>query len=207
MGSLRFLSPRLNYWLRVLHGYAGLFVSPFLVVFAVSAILLNHPSALPDPAAATRREVALQMTDGLKGMDLARAIMAQAGVSGEIDYFPEQAQGPRVRVPVSRPGQKITIDADLSAKTARIEARAASLGESLIYLHKYPGPHNANIRGNWVFTRLWGVLADGTVYLILFISATGIYIWLLAKAERKSGMVFVAAGCVCFALVVLALLR
>lgn len=200
-------SGRIYRWLRLLHLYGGLFVSPLLVVFAISAILINHPSLQSSPAEPTRRQVSIDVPGGLKGLDLAKEVMRQTGVTGEIDFFSEQAQGPRISVPVSRPSVKITITADLAAKTANISTRAATFGERMIYLHKYPGPHVANIRGNWVFTRAWGVLADGTVYLLLFVTVTGIYIWYIVKSERKRGLVFLGAGCVAFVVVLLALMR
>jgi hypothetical protein len=68
-----------------------------------------------------------------------------------------------------------------------------------------PGPHNANIRGNWPFTRLWGWLADTTVYLLLFLSATGVYLWTALRAERRAGLVVLGAGALSFAVIVAAL--
>jgi hypothetical protein len=192
--------------MRLLHLYFGLFISPFVVVFAVSAMLVNHGWRPPKSEAKSRREVAIQIPQGLKGLVLAKEILRQANVSGEIEFFPADASGPRVWIPVVRPSRKITVDADLQAGTARIEERPVGLGERLIYLHKSPGPHNAAIRGNWALTRVWGVLADGTVYLLLLVSVTGVYIWLMRRGERKGGVLFLIGGCACFAAVLLILM-
>ena len=62
-----------------------------------------------------------------------------------------------------------------------------NLWESLSYLHKMPGPHNVAIRGNWIGTQAWRVFADATIYLLLFISLSGIYLWWAIKAERRIG--------------------
>jgi len=51
-----------------------------------------------------------------------------------------------------------------------------------------PGQHNAAIRGNVWFMRFWRWLADITVYLVLFISISGIYLWLVLRAERRIGL-------------------
>ena len=59
-----------------------------------------------------------------------------------------------------------------------------SLWESLSYLHKMPGPHNVAIRGNWIGIGIWRLFADATIYVILFISLSGIYLWWAIKAER-----------------------
>jgi len=66
----------------------------------------------------------------------------------------------------------------------------------MAYLHKTPGPHNADLRGNWFWTRVWQWLADGSVYLLLFVSASGVYLWLTLKAERRIGVALLGAGAV-----------
>jgi hypothetical protein len=80
-----------------------------------------------------------------------------------------------------------------------ISQRPTGLLESVAYLHKMPGPHNAELRGNWFWIWLWRWLADWTVYLLLFISASGLYLWFAIKAERQIGLGLLAAGAVCFA--------
>jgi len=52
--------------------------------------------------------------------------------------------------------------------------------------------------------RLWAWLADTTIYLLLFATASGIYLWLLLRAERKAGLVFMGVGALSFAVSVLA---
>lgn len=44
------------------------------------------------------------------------------------------------------------------------------------------------IRGNWFWTRAWRWFADGTVYLLLFISMTRAYLWWVLRAERRVGI-------------------
>ena len=199
-------SARIYRWLRLLHLYGGLFVSPFLVVFALSAIVLNHPGMTSRPPEPTRREATIQAPSGLKGLDLAKEVMRQTGVQGEVEFFPADAQGPRISVPVGTPSRKITINANLNEGKATISERPATFSERVNYLHKYPGPHLAGFRGNWVFTRIWGVFADGTVYLLLFVTVTGIFICFLVKSERLRGLAFFAAGCICFVAVLMALI-
>jgi len=190
--------------MRGLHLYMGLFISPFLVIFALSAILLNHGWRAPGATAATHYQVAIALPESLKGLERAKEVLRQANLVGEVDFFQDTAEG--FRIFVSRPTRKITISANLSAKTADVQQRPATLAESLVYLHKYPGPHNANIRGNWLFTRLWGVLADGTVYLLLFVLVAGLYLWLTLKSERTAGLVFLAAGGMSFAMLLVSLI-
>lgn len=95
---------------------------------------------------------------------------------------------------------------DLATGVATLERKDTGAWDALIYLHKMPGPHNATIRGNWLFTRLWGWLADGTVYLLLFLSASGVYLWTVLKADRRSGLISLGVGMLSFMGLVLAVI-
>ena len=73
-----------------------------------------------------------------------------------------------------------------------------------MYLHMKPGPPNLAMQGNSSPMRLWAWLADATVYLLLFATASGVYLWLLLRAERKAGLAFLGVGALSFAVAVLA---
>jgi hypothetical protein len=70
-----------------------------------------------------------------------------------------------------------------------------------------PGPHNANIRGNWIWTQVWRQFADATIYLTLFISVSGLYLWYVLKAERRIGFALLAAGGLTFFGLIYAVIR
>ena len=191
-------------WTRDLHLYLGLFVSPFLVAFAVSVFFLNH--AKVDTSAvssiATVRDIAvpagMERTQGREAVDLAREIVDQVGVTGEIGFVRYLGKEQRLVIPVSRPGVETVVDVDVSKRTAVVSRRITSVMESIAYLHKSPGPHNAVLRGNWFWTRVWKWLTDGTVYLLLFSSVSGLYLWLTIRAERRVGLVLLGAGAMTF---------
>ena len=82
-----------------------------------------------------------------------------------------------------------------------------NLWESLSYLHKIPGPHNVAIRGNWIGTQIWRLFADATIYLVLFISVSGVYLWWAIKAERRIGLALIAGGAVTFFGLIYAVVR
>jgi hypothetical protein len=44
----------------------------------------------------------------------------------------------------------------------------------------------------------WRILADVVVYLLLFLSASGIFLWYFLKAERKLGWVAIILGGITF---------
>ena len=198
-------------WTRDLHLYSGLFVSPFVLVFAISVFFLNH-ARLPDPDSATTTTVTrsvqvplgIERAEGMERVRLATQILSQVGVVGEINFIRAIPKEHRLVIPVVKPGVETTIDVNLEEQTARLSERRTAFWERLSYLHRFPGPHNAAIRGNWFWTRAWQWLADATVYLVLFISITGVYLWFVIRSERKVGLTLLVAGALSFAGIVYA---
>lgn len=203
----RITTKSLYRWIRELHLYFGIFITPYVLLFAISAILFSHPW---DPGDAeldvkVQERSSIEIPENVESLELAQQIMRQVGVSGEIEFFRHSPQQKRLVIPVMKPGQRITIIVDVQSKTAKIEQRNISFRETLLYLHKSPGPHLAGFRGNWFYTRLWRWLADATVYLVLFVSVSGIYMWTVLKTERKIGLILLGAGCLTFFLMVFAM--
>lgn len=191
---------------RDLHLYVGLFLSPFVLVFAVSVFYLVHGLAQrPAPGQSASRTVNdLVLPPGLAGMqgrarvDALRPVLDQAGVSGEIDFVRHLPGEHRLIVPVRLPNRDAIVSLAYAQRTATISTRDHSLSDALVYLHRMPGPHNADVRGNSPLVRWWRVLADATACLTLFITVSGIYLWAALKAERRTGFVLILAGAITF---------
>ena len=202
----RLTSPRLRVWIRDLHLYTGLLISPFVAVFAVSTVLLNHTwkpwttQAQPEVRVVP---LAAPIPEGLDNLQTARWLREQLGFSGDVGYLSRDGQ--RVTTYFERPGVRVDVEADLAAGTATLTHTRTDLWERLIYLHRSPGPHLAGFRGNWVFTRIWRSLADATVAILLFSTVSGLYLWLLLRAERRTGLALLGAGATSFVLLLLAL--
>jgi hypothetical protein len=197
--------PRLYSSTRDLHLYFGLFLSPFLLIFAISTLRLNHPSTASRPAESARRAVAIDPPADPGSVAGAKAILRQAGVTGEIDYIRHNAKAERLLIPVSKPGETIKVEVDLRAKVATVEQQPRGFIDALIFLHRMPGPHNANVRGNWRPMVAWAVTADTVVYGILFLTATGLYLWWMLRSERTTGWLLIGGGTLTVATLVIAL--
>ena len=187
--------------------YAGLFLSPFVLVFSVSVFYLVHGFAqrpAPDPSDSPRTVNNLAVPPNLAGMqgrarvDALRSVLDQVGVSGEVDFVRHLPGEHRLIVPVRLPNRDTLVSLDYEQRTATITSRGHSLGDAFVYLHKMPGPHNVELRGNSPLMRWWRMLADATAYLMLFITLSGIYLWFALKAERRVGITLVLAGAVTF---------
>ncbi len=198
---------------RDLHLYFGLFISPFVLVFAISVFFLVHSRARSgEPVGAAGPIVTdlslpadLETVSGRQRIDKLKPVLERLGVQGEIgwvQYFPKQR---RLIVPVTVPGRLTTVTLDVTNRQASIERRTTGLADALMVLHMSPGQHMADIRKNWIYMRLWSWLADATVYLTLFLTVSGLYLWYVLRAERKVGIGLLSAGALSFFGIVYAL--
>ncbi len=104
---------------------------------------------------------------------------------------------------VMRPGVTRRVVVDKKTGQAEITLKTFGWLDTMRYLHMNPGPHKP---ANWFFGKMWGWLADTTVYLTLFLTVSGIYMWVVLQAERKLGLMALGAGCLSFGAITYALL-
>lgn len=192
--------------LRDLHLYFGLFISPFVLVFSISVFFLVH-SWLPRLGAetSTTRVVSefplpadWQALSGRPLIDALKPTLEKAGVRGEVGFIRHAVQEEKLIIPVMVPGRETTVSISIPSRQATIVTRETGLAHALVALHKSPGQHGPNIRMNWFYMRVWRWLADATVYLVLFISISGLYLWYVLRAERTVGLLLLAAGALSF---------
>jgi hypothetical protein len=188
---------------RDLHLYLGLFISPFILVFSVSVLFLVH-SWFPGSGAAVTNTTTSNIRlpedlETLKGGDqlsAARQILKQLGVEGEIWNIRQIPRERRFVITVNVPGVTTDVDLQVATNSATIARRAPGIWDAMVYLHKTPGPHLVAIRGNSGFMVVWRWLADATVYLLLLVTITGVYLWAVLRSERRTGIVLLIAGAV-----------
>jgi hypothetical protein len=189
-------------WIRSLHLYFGLFVSPLVLVFAISTIMLNH-NWKPNPTV-EKSVHPIKLVEGLVDYPQARQILDQLNITGEVNFVRGFRGAEIVRIPVVKPGARTVVNVNVKESTAEVERHHLGFLHSLLFLHIIPGPHKAE--SNWVFTKLWGAVSDTTVYLIIFLSISGIYMWAVLKGERKPGFIFLGLGCASFLAILAGLL-
>ena len=199
--------------IRDLHLYTGLFISPFVLVFAISVFYLVHAWVPAESSRPPRKVTNLKLLPNVQDLsgrarvDAVRSILDQVGVQGEIGFIRHIPKERRLVVPMSIPGRQTVLTIDLAAQTATVLERQTGLADALVLLHKVPGPHLVDIRMNWFPMLVWRFLADGTVYLLLFITASGIYLWAVLRSERHVGLTLLTLGAFSFFGVVYAVVR
>lgn len=189
-------------WLRDLHLCAGLFISPYVLVFSVSVFFLVHawlPGARPRPTgewSVTDVPLPTNLAElaGRERIDALRPALDRAKVQGEVGWIQHLARENRLVVPVTVPGRVATVTIDLDTRKARVQEQRTGLASALVELHKSPGPHLVGIRKNSSYLLLWSWLADATVCLLLFVTLSGVYLWYMLRSERRVGIVLLAAG-------------
>src|SRR5881628_1006069 len=188
--------------IRDLHLYLGLFISPFVLVFAISVFFLVH-SWLPKIASetSTTRVVSdlplpgdLKMLSGRRLIDALKPTLEKADVRGEVGFVRHMVKEEKLIIPVTIPGRETIVSINIASRAATIVTRETGLADALVTLHKSPGQHGPDIRMNWFYMRAWRWMADATVYLILFSSVSGIYLWYVLRAERWVGLVRFSRG-------------
>jgi hypothetical protein len=192
--------------IRDLHLYLGLLISPFVLVFAISVFFLVH-SWLPriGSVTSTKRVVSVSpLPEGLRTLsgrpliEALKPVLEKAGVRGEFGFVRRLVKEEKLVIPVTIPGRETTVSLSLGTGEATIETRETGLADAFVTLHKSPGQHGPDIRINWFCMKAWRWMADATVYLILFVSVSGIYLWYVLRAERAAGLILLCAGALSF---------
>lgn len=181
--------------IRAFHLYSGLFISPFVLIFSISVLLLNHTNYF-DGLRSKRQLTSQQSIPDFKALDsdlaTAKMIIEKLDVAGEIDWISKTDS--TFSFPVNKAGSTTRIS--LNLKTGIVDIHEYDLGtlNGTAYLHTMPGQHNASMRGNSFFMKLWRIMTDVVVYVVLFSTATGVILWYLLKPERSLGFYALASG-------------
>src|SRR6266404_4882397 len=132
--------------IRDLHLYLGLFISPFVLVFAISVFFLVH-SWLPRIASetSTTRLVsalplpgALEMLSGRPLIDALKPTLEKADVRGEVGFVRHLVKEEKLIIPVKIPGRETTVSINIASREATIVTRETGLADAFVTLHTLP---------------------------------------------------------------------
>ena len=187
----------LSHLVRRAHLYTGLFLLPWVIMFGVSTIPINHQASEPvewirlseHPFDAPVPEAG----DNLR--PLGRRMMNTAGLEGGYWVY---RLNPR-QVQVGHPDflAPVRINYFTEEKRIVVERRPFAWRPFLSGLHTRGG---YDMDGAW--DSVWAVFVDiVSVGLILWI-ASGIYMWWGLPATRRWGWIALGGGAVCFAVII-----
>lgn len=196
-------SVELRSWTRRLHYYLGLYFLLFIWLFSLTGLLLNHSDwgfaeFWPQRRQATvEREI--NPPDATDDLAMARDLLRQLGMMGEIQETSLSPEGNRLTINVGRPGQTFSVEADFAARRAIVtETRLNGWGVAQT-LHTFTGVSldNPGRTRDWAVTTLWALAMDALSVGLIALVVTGIYLWYRLPKKRLGGVLALAMGTFC----------
>ncbi len=140
---------------------------------------------------------------------IARDLMQQLGVVGEIGQIERSGEGHLVQFLVTKPGRTLRLEADFRAGRASVkETRVNSIGV-LDALHRFTGvrPGDPDEARDWLLTRIWSFAMDALAIGLCVMVLTGLYLWYRLAHKRRLGLLAFGSGVACCTFFVFALAR
>jgi hypothetical protein len=187
-------------WNRRLHFYVGLVLLPFVGLFALTGLLLNHPEWSFTEFWANRHESNFQrpIRPATGGTDLEKAqdVMRQLGISGQVQGITMYPASGHFDFSVVRPGRIISIQANSNRGLASVKRIQTNGWGVLHMLHTFSGVRieDPSQQRNWVLTSLWSLSMDACVISLAFMALSSVWMWYRLRTKRRLGMIVLAAG-------------
>ncbi|MSU48126.1 MAG: hypothetical protein EXS37_03390 [Opitutus sp.] len=189
-------------WNRKLHYYFGLYFLFFVWLFALTGLLLNHGAwkfaeFWPGRNVSTM-ERTLEAPPAGSTLDVAREVMRQAGIAGEIQWLTTPADAARLDFRVARPGLQFEIKADFQNRRATIQRTEVNAWGVMHFLHTFTGvrANDAKNTRDWIVTKAWAFSMDAVAVGLLAMVVSGLFMWFGLPAKRAWGIVALASGIV-----------
>lgn len=193
--------------MRWTHSYTGLFLIPWLLVYAISAFCLNHGPwinktfKIGPPQWQLQREVSFAPDETFpeRPAEQAKTLMQHLGLSGAHRVLP--ASTPQ-RMMIMRPSGagNYRIIWQRQKDLVRVERQpfsALRLVHALHFRGSYRQRDFAHIA--------WAVIVDAVSISLCLWIISGVYIWFRKPRQRLAGGVCLGAGCVLFVVLVVML--
>lgn len=172
-------------WMLNTHLYGGLLCVPYLIIFGFSSLHFNHHFGFVNTAGKSATwEEPLQVDATTNNDALAESIRDRLGLMGwPLPWETKRDAMGNLQFKMERPGKSYTIHADFKEHRAQIEARSKGFWELVNSLHALGSVPNSR------FTPWWAWYTELCTAFVLFAAASGLYLWVNSKRERRAGMI------------------
>ncbi len=202
LGNPSRLRAGLARWNRKLHFYAGLFLLFFMWLFALSGLLLNHPTWNFAEFWNNRKERTFEREISVPGpevtgdLEQARVILGQLGIEGEILWTTPRKDGNPFEFQVRRPGHFFFLKADLAQKRVAVRHGEVNLWGVIKILHTFTGVQMNDARNtrDWTLTSLWVFAMDAVAAGVIFMVLSSLYMWCELPQKRLPGAIVLGLG-------------
>jgi hypothetical protein len=183
------------------HMYLALFLSPWILGYAVSTVAMSHHWIGGPPAYVLERELPYETTfaDGTPPQEIARHILADLDLDGAYAVQGPTSEG---RLTINRqdlvtPRRIVYTAAERKLVVERVPFHSGAFLSRLHRRRGYQQPYGAD--------RLMAVAVDAVVVAMVFWGMSGLWMWWEMRATRGWGFVSMAAGLGIFVLLLVAL--
>jgi hypothetical protein len=193
-------TPRARTWNRRLHYYLGLYFLLFLWLFSLSGLVLNHSkwevSRFWDRRQESVVERAIQRPVATGDRAIARDLMRQLGVQGEIGETRRDSAGTHFEFQVVKPGHTWQVSAGFPAGIASVKEIQVNAFGVLDSLHKLTGVRmdQPGLERDWIWTWVWAMAMDAIAIGWIVLVLTGLYLWYRLPKKRAAGLVVLSIG-------------
>ena len=180
----------LRYWILKIHLYGSLLCSAYLILFGVTSLRFNHPSAPPDaPAPAITWERTISPPTHADDLIAAETARDALGLMGwPLPWTMNRNPAGDLRFDLERPGKSYTIRVRAQDGSAQVEERRKGFLAVVNSLHAMMEVPNSR------FARLWGYYTELCTWVVVFAVFSGVYLWATSKRERFAGALTVGAA-------------
>ena len=180
-------------WSRKLHIYLGLLSLFFLWLFSLSGIILNHPkwqfAGFWENRSQKSYELRVSRPQAQEVMLVAKAVMVQLDIHGEIAGRIVQPSSGEIDFQVTRPGHIFGIKADFNNGIAKVSHIQVNGWGVLNMLHHFTGVTRSDpeVKQNWWATGVWRFSMDATSVSLAIMVLSGIYLR-YRRTQRQIGL-------------------
>ena len=193
---------RCQRWNRKLHFYAGLLLLFFLWLFAISGLLLNHPTWTIAESWNNRKETNYERLITVPGPEVkgdlsqAREIMRQLGIEGEILWTTIRTNASQFDFQVRRPGHFFFLNANLAQQRVTVRHTVVNLWGVIKVVHTFTGVQidDARQSRDWALTSVWAYTMDFVAVGLIFMVLSSLYMWWELPQKRRLGAVALGLG-------------
>ena len=173
--------------MRNIHLWLGLAFVVMAMIFALSSLFVIYRPWLPDEVAETNRTLRISPENAGTPRELARELIRNHGLKGELLGVEETAESFKFRV--YRPGTEHRVEYVRETGETRIQDRQWQAGQTLLQIHVTHGFWHESATA-WI----WALLSFLSSVGLLLLGASGIYLWFAHHKERVIGGVLLALG-------------
>lgn len=188
--------------IRQIHMYLGLFLAPWMLIYALSTMAMNHREYFKERYGGTMVKWKVEKEQTLTPQfkpDATAQEMAASILQGVNDYGNFNAN-------LTRDRQKLTINRTDPVTPRRFTYTPAD-GKLVIEKQEFraepylEGLHRRRgYQSSFLLDKLWGGAVDLTIVSMVFWVLSGVWIWWSIKPTRRLGLVWAGVGCALFAL-------